>query len=255
VSQSPKIIENNEGRIFLINLVNQSGEMFLGKNNFLAKLETGKLTLTEWRGFAAQRYVVALPFEDLLKGCKESAESCGDLQLANVIAANLQDEMGIDAEGHYDPELSHGTWRKDFYAAISIEESQLVSAPVEAGTEFYKKALHRLVEHGDPVIMAGALLVLEGTIPREFARIKRGRDISFTEVFVDKDDDSEETRKKKAKARLYIDDHIIHDAKAHYPDLLDALSKYAMTAEGRNRIEQGAVTITEAKKRFYDQWE
>lgn len=220
----------------------------------LERLEKGEALTEEWREFAVQRYLAALPFEDLLEGCKKAALEQGDSELAGVIDANLRDETGVNADGKEVPALSHGVWRKDFYSAIGIGEDMLDSASATEETRAYEQALRRLVEKSDPVIMAGALLVLEGTIPREFARIKRGRDISFVDTFLDQAGDSEETRKRKTRARLYIDDHIIHDAQSHYPDLLSIMERYAASCEGRRRIEEGAMAIAGAKKRFYAQW-
>lgn len=160
----------------------------------------------------------------------------------------------MDAEGYEVPELSHGTWRKDFYAALGVDDAMLKTVFAKEETCEYSEVLRGLIRENDPVVMAGALMVLEGTIPREFARIKRGRDISFPDIFLDQTGDSEEMRKRKVRARLYIDDHIVHDAQSHYPDLLRVMEKYAASSEGRCRIEKGAVAIAEAKKRFYSQW-
>lgn len=220
----------------------------------LERLEKGEALPEEWREFAVQRYLAALPFEDLLEGCKKAALEQGDSELAGVIDANLRDETGVNADGKEVPALSHGVWRKDFYSAMGIGEDMLDSASATEETRAYEQALRRLVGKSDPVIMAGALLVLEGTIPREFARIKRGRDISFPDIFLDQAGDSEETRKRKTRARLYIEDHIVHDAQSHYPDLLRAMERYAASSEGRRRIEEGAMAIAGAKKRFYAQW-
>lgn len=241
-------------RLFLISLINKSGEAFLRDNPFLDKLENGDLSKEEWRQFATQRYLAALPFKRLLKACEEAATKAGDSQLAEVVDDNLKDETGVDANGDFHTDLSHAEWRKDFYHALGIDDASLESASATEGTKEYEASLEGLIEKDDPVVMAGALLALEGTIPREFSRMKRGRDVTFPDAFVAQESDSNEERAQKARARLYLDDHITHDAQAHYPSLLGALEKYAASDSGRKKIEIGVQMITAAKKRFYQDW-
>lgn len=60
--------KEKEPRLFLIDLVNRSGEVFLKDVPMLEKLERGEASRDEWQEFAVQRYLAALPFEELLEG-------------------------------------------------------------------------------------------------------------------------------------------------------------------------------------------
>ncbi len=228
---------SSQTRLFLINLINHGVELFLD-NAFLNRIEKNLLTKEEWHTFAVQRYLSATPFEDLLEACEAAARRDGLVDLAEVIESNLRDERGIDAEGTRHEHLSHSTWRKNFYQAIGISELELTSTTPSVATKEYQETVRGLVKTDDPLIMAGGLLVLEAIIPREFAKLKSGRDQMFPNL--------------SDEAKLYIDDHIVHDAKAHYPDLLAALSDLANSETVRTRIASGINLMVEVKKRFYE---
>ncbi len=229
--------DRREGKLWLMDLVNKSAEEFLGENRFLDRLEVGEVTTEVWREFAVQRYAAAMPFEGLLEACKVKAEEMGDEKLTQVLLDNLRDEAGVDEAGQVVPELAHSTWRQNFYQGLGLSEVSLATIDETGGTRSYREALEELIETGDMLQLAGAILVLEGSIPREFLRLKRGRDVVFPGL--------------SAEARLYLDDHILHDAKSHYPDLLGALEKYAKMIVGQKKITEGVRVIAEAKKKFY----
>lgn len=246
------VVEQKDGRAFLINLINTSAEAFLQNNLLLDRIESGESGREEWKRFAVQRYLAALPFERLLSACRDAASRIGDKALELAVVKNLQDETGENEVGEIKTENSHATWRRDFYTALGISDEDLDTSSSMAGTREYDAALNGIIESGDVLVMAGALLALEGTIPREFARMKRGRDALFSESFVEGEEDSEGTKMRKAKARLYLDDHILHDARSHYPDLLNALEPHVASAEELERIRVGIDTIVRAKRSFYE---
>lgn len=224
----------------------------VSENKFLDQLEAGELDTVAWKNFATQRYVTALPFSELLRVGVAAAQASGDEALARVLAANLRDELGIDAAGVVHTERAHETWRKNFYAALGVTETTLTQVVPLSGTARYLRVMTDLQKEADSLVIAGALLALEGSIPHEFRRVQIGRDKNFAAQFVAAPVDTPAVLARKAAARQYIDDHIIHDAGAHYPDLLHALEKYVDDAAALARLTRGATMITRAKKAFYD---
>ncbi len=206
----------------------------------------------QWRIFAEQRYVAARPFDALLLAGIQAVEKAHDIELQRALQANYHDEMGIDERGTEHPKHSHEQWRRDFYGALGIDDEAFSRAIPLEGTREYVAALEDLMREGDYLKTAGALLVLEATIPTEFKQVKRGRDAAFPDVFVDTNLDTDEDRLRKKRARMYIDDHILHDAASHYPNLLSALLKYEADPAAFDRIQTGATRVTEAKKKFYE---
>ncbi len=218
------------------------------KSTVLDKLEKGELSRDAWVIFAVQRYLAATHFEKLLVAGLSKAE-IGSL-LAKTLQANLDDETGRMADGTYDEEYSHTKWRKDFYSVIGVTDEIIQNTLPLEGTELYSKELEKLAQD-DVLKIAGALLVLEFTIPNEFKKIQSGRDKTFAKEFVEAPDDSQEIKKQKAKSRLYIDDHIVHDARSHYPDLLRAVGSYLSSEINFLLIKEGIIQIANAKEMFY----
>lgn len=248
--------KSTEGiRRFLLGIIHDGLEQFLKHNNLLERLQTGELTKEQWRTFAVQRHLAAIPFEDLLREGIAGAEQQGYPELAEVLKRNLHDETGMDDQGVQHEELAHNTWRRNFYTRLGITGAELERASATMGTKAYIDILEGIVKSGDPLVIAGALLVLEATIPTEFRKMKEGRDKTFRESFVDMEGDDDATRDTKARARMYLDDHILHDATAHFPDLLHALEQPTLTEDELDRIKAGARLITEAKKTFYQVYE
>lgn len=222
------------------------------ENDFLDSLESGDLTQECWIRFAIERYKAAEVFEELLHSLIRKARLVGDAQLLEILEWNLRDETGVNIQGELDEALAHDTWRKNFYRALGVKDSDLEIPTTNSGTKYYIQVMKQILEQGDMLVMAGALLALEGSIPEEFIRIQRGRDISFPKIFVDKPTDDEKTLVQKSKARRYIDDHIHHDADMHYPSLLGALKPYTKDPDNLKRIADGVNRIAKAKKYFYD---
>lgn len=233
----------------LLMLLNNARAIIIN-NPVLDRLEAGTATETAWRTFAVQRYLAAAPFEDLLKSgiAKAADQNANDLR--QVLENNLNDELGRLPTGEIDSELAHSTWRKDFYETLGVSATDLATSAPTAGTTGYLAVMDELLA-SNVLKIAGALLTLEFTIPGEFQRIQNGRNKTFPERFLENKDDTSETAAHKARARLYIDDHISHDAKAHFPDLLDSIEKLITAPENFSLVKEGITAITKAKQTFY----
>lgn len=57
--------------------------------------------------------------------------------------------------------------------------------------------------------LLGIILYIEGTIPLEFSKLRLGREKYFPKL--------------NKKAKIYFDDHIVHDANDHFPRLIKAV--------------------------------
>ena len=73
--------------------------------------------------------------------------------------------------------------------------------------------------------------MIEGTTPYVYTQLKIARDRVFAESFHADTEDTE-------RARIYIDEHIVHDAQEHYPDMLKALRPYERQSEGYQEVLQ-----------------
>jgi len=232
-------------------LARQATAVFLQGNAVLAAMRVAQLTPEQWRVWAIQRYKIGRSFDDLLAAGAERAAPINPA-LSQAFADNLRDECGIDAQGKIHPEQAHETWRQNFYHALGIETAQVAAAKNFVGTRVYQQMMARLCAKGsDPLVMAGALLFLEHSIPHEFKRVQAGRDKTFPALFVVTENDAPKVRWRKELACHYIDDHIRHDAKAHYPDLRRALACHVGDAAAMGRIKQGVDLALGAKKEFY----
>lgn len=202
----------------------------------LVAIQTGALTQEQWIFFAKQRFLAAEAFETLLETGKAHADTANDILLAQVLEKNLNDERGI-IDGTLQTERAHSTWRRDFYRAIGVSEQAVQTATPTVGTKAYIQTLTSLIQDADYLKIAGAVLAIEGSLSSEFQKLQAGRDKTFPNL--------------NAKARLYIDDHILHDASSHYPDLLKALDRYIESKDTAKRIHEGITQITNAKTSFY----
>jgi pyrroloquinoline quinone (PQQ) biosynthesis protein C len=221
-------------------------------NPVLEAVESGNLSQDEWREFAKQRYLAARHFEELLKAGIEKAQEIQDQELVEALSSNLRDEEGVNEHGQPLQTGSHEKWRQDFYNALGLDGHALSSAEPLDGTKEYDSTLRRLIDNEDVLTVAGALLIQEYSIPEEFKRIQVGRDLTFPAEFVTNSSDSSEQRRQKGFARLYIDHHIAHDARSHYPDLERAISKYSADPESLAKIMRGMEIISTAKQKFYE---
>ena len=215
----------------------------------LGQIESGEIGREGLKSFFIQQIVATRSFLGLLE-ILVAQKQCLELQAA--AASNLRDETGMDIEGNYHVELAHSTWRKNFYQHIGIAEDEIDCAVPTPGTTAYFDAIAEIVSEGDIGKVAGALLFFEGVIPRQFNSFKKGRDTLFREECVDTDGDDAVQREAKQKARLYLDDHIVHDAQCHFPDLLNALAIATQSSkEMAEKVKLGITLAKDARKKFY----
>lgn len=233
----------------LVQAIQNCLQEIIGKNSQLENLS--HLSSTQFRIFAVQRYKAAESFEALLEKGIELSNTSTLRSLHLVLKRNLRDEQGVDSNGQVDLSRAHSTWRQDFYGRLDITDQLLTQSTAIEGTLQYQQALKGLIASDNIYLIAEALLALEASIPAEFKRIQKARDCIFPELFLDQPTDSITIKSQKQKARLYLDDHIIHDAKEHYPELLIALESSSKSAEDIIQIITGIRKVCEAKKKFY----
>lgn len=241
-----------EARVLLTKIFREEFLDFFGDaavTKTLGAIESGEIGREGLKRFLIQQIVATSAFLSLFE-ILVAQSRFPELQAA--AASNLRDETGMDEAGNYHAELAHSTWRKNFYRQIGIAEEQIEHAAPTPGTTAYFDAIAELVSEGDIGRVAGALLFFEGIIPRQFNSFKRGRDTLFREECVDADGDSAVQRETKQTARLYLDDHIVHDAQSHFPDLLNALSVATQSSkEFLENVRHGIGIAKEARKKFY----
>lgn len=214
-------------------------------NPVLEKMESGQLSPENWTIWACQRYHAAHRFIPLLEAGKQWAEQRSMDHLTWALQDNLDDENGIN-----NPQLgSHEKWRQDFYTALGVTQEQLNDSVLLPWTIEYRETLQYL-EQWDLHELIGALLYLEFSIPHEFRRIQKGRDLTFPEEFVIQRGDWKQKRKKKWLARLYIDHHITHDADSHFPDLMKSIEPLLQN-DGEWQMIEWIRIIARAKTQFY----
>lgn len=223
------------------------------ESKILQLIQSGMFSREQWKIFAIQRYIASLSFETSLRIAVGKAKESTDKELFLVFEMNLHDELGIDENGIQHKERMHETWRKDFYKAMEITEEELARAIPSLKTMHYQEMFQEFVQK-DILTLTGAFLFLEYSLPREFEYLQAGRDKSWRENFVEDSTDPVHVKVEKARARIFLDDHISHDRTQHYPALLHALHKYLSCASCFERIVDGIQKIKEAKKVFYNSY-
>jgi pyrroloquinoline quinone (PQQ) biosynthesis protein C len=239
----------------LLRIAKESITTIVHGNGFLEAVHDNRLDREQWRMFAIQRYLAAASFESLLQVGIETATEAPLPELARELQNNLDDETGVNREtGAYAESESHETWRKNFYEALGISTEDLrEDGDMLPGGRAYQSVVAGIVDRADVFEIAGALFALEASIPGEFFKIRRGRDEAYPDQFVVQQGDTADISATKRKARRYIDDHIVHDSKVHYPELLHALDDSIRTPEDLERVQVGADAVAKARRAFYDE--
>lgn len=212
----------------------------LGNHPSLVRIGTDALTQDAWRGFAAERYLTAMIFASLLDAAIDGAKQAKDCAVARELEKNRDDELGI-VDDVVDQSAAHATWRKNFYDTLGVTDEMLnahIGSPAAKG---YMDVMQSVLRTGEYLVITGTILALERFFPVEFGIMKKGRDILFADAFAD-----------NPRSRLYLDDHIAHDASAHYPDLLAALEPHVENDGDMARINAGIDAAENAKRAFYD---
>ncbi len=227
----------------------------LAAHPVLAMVASDKLTQDEWRDFAVERYLSAIIFEPLLGSALTAARKANDTPLTVALNDNQNDELGIDIDGVVDQSLSHVVWRKNFYDALGVDDALLNAHIGSPAVKAYMDVIRSVMMTGEYLVMAGSMLALERFFPVEFRAMQQGRDLVFADIFADQSNDTAEEKAWRAQARLYLDDHIEHDADTHFPDLLTAIQPHLDSEADMERILSGIAAIEQAKLAFYDKLE
>lgn len=244
-------MENIELARKITQLLNNTEVAEAHKNTFLSQLSIGQISTDEWKTFLIERFIIAEGFVGLLGRGIELSQRDGLVEVEQALVQNLQDETGVTEDGLFDESLAHSTWRQDFLRALSLNDSASQNSASSPGVRVYSETVQSLLKQEKTFVVIGAILFLESHIPHEFLHIQKGMEISFPDVFRLNDQDSEENRQYKKQARQYIDDHILHDASAHYPDLLRAVTDSIRGVEDLQDLTRGINIIAKAKIDFY----
>jgi hypothetical protein len=208
------------------------------------------LNRTQYKLYAAQRAYVATNFIRLVDKGARLAREIGDAELADALQSNLNDEMGMGPDGKFYDALNHRNWKINYLRSIGIE-ADLKDFPLLRETHAHVNAFLDIEADGNLFSISGALLSLENIIPLEYRAAVSSRDHLFPEIFCHANGDSDEIYHKKELARQYLNDHIIHDSKAHFPQLLQALTKYEKEAAVATEIRAGIDLVNTYRKQFY----
>lgn len=222
---------------------------------FIKKLEFWNLTKYEFIDFWKQRYLIPKMFEELLESWIEKAKNeLKDKWLENNLYINYLDENGLDTNWNKLEIGSHKEWRKNFNDAlfINISDEELQSTKKYIWTKKFIDSYKILLNSWNWLMIIWALLFLEYNIPEEYKKVKIARDILFKDSFVINEDDSIETKNKKRLWCMYIDDHIIHDSRVHYPTLKLKLLKYLNDDKSFEFIKKWIDIISKWKLDFYE---
>lgn len=205
---------------------------------------------TQYKLYAAQRAYVATNFIRLVeKGALLARMAC-DYELADAFQSNLNDELGVGADGKKHYELDHRVWKGNYLRALGLK-ADVQGFPLLRETRAHVDAFLDIEARGTLLNIAGTILSLENIIPLEYRAAVSSRDHLFPEIFCINEQDDETTRQQKEFARQYLNDHIVHDSKSHFPQLLQALLKYESDTKAMEELRAGIDMVNTYRKRFY----
>lgn len=209
-----------------------------------------ELNVTQYKLYAAQRAYVATNFIRLVDKGANLARAIGDVELAAALQANLNDEIGMGEDGKTHIELDHRQWKANYLHAIGIKPD-VQGFPLLHETRAHVNAFLDIEATGTLLNIAGAILSLENIIPLEYRAAISSRDHLFPEIFCSAQEDDAEARERKYVARQYLNDHVIHDSKSHFPQLLQALLKYEIDPAAMIELRAGIDLVNTFRKQFY----
>jgi len=210
-----------------------------------------QLNARQYKLYAAQRASVATNFVRLVVKAAAGARAIGDKALAKALEANEADELGRDEHGIEHAERNHRNWKLAYLCALNLNVER-PDFPLLPSTRAHSDAFLELEASAGVLRMAGALLSLENIIPLEYRAAIRSRDHLFPQLFCIDDGDGPDTRRRKMAARQYLDDHVVHDASEHFPQLLQALEKYQDNPASMGEIRAGIDFVNRHRKNFYE---
>lgn len=205
---------------------------------------------TQYKLYAAQRAYVATNFIRLVDKGAQLARAIGDTELAVAFQSNLNDELGVGPDGKRHVELDHRVWKSNYLRALGLR-ADIEGFPLLRETRAHVDAFLEIEAKGSLLNIAGTILSLENIIPLEYRAAVSSRDHLFPEIFCFGAEDDAQARHKKEVARQYLNDHIVHDSKSHFPQLLQALLKYEGDTKAMEELRAGIDMVNTYRKRFY----
>lgn len=241
--------EERNKRLLLANARAATREVLA--NEVFKILARGRLRRAQWQVWGIQRHKAGDLFMALLETGCYSSEDQGLWVLAEVLADNLDDERGM-VDGVVHKEEAHATWRTWFYESLGLSETDLKKTENRTvGLALCRAETEYLINFGNTFEIAGALLFLELLIPMEFQLVRTGLYPSFPNMYTEDNADDQSTRSRKRRARRYLDDHIEHDSRNHFPRLLDALAGAIRCDEDKLNAIKGIREMASARGQFY----
>lgn len=219
-------------------------------NPVILAMRRRALSRAQFKLYAAQRACVATNFIGLVHRGAQLARLAGDMGLAAALQSNLDDEAGIGADGIADPDRNHRNWKIAYLNALGLS-ADMAGFPLLDGTQAHVDTFLDQERNGTGLVIAGMILSLENIIPLEYRAAQIARDHLFPEIFCPSEADTDAIRAGKRRAREYIDDHIVHDARSHFPDLLAALVKYEDDLTALAQLQHGIDIVNACRKNFY----
>ncbi len=193
----------------------------------------GTASQEQLKQFCAVRYSPANRFEEMLRRGIELAQSQELPEIVDALTKNLRDELGLDRETGVPHALgSHGSWRKDFFAALGEFPKVIDPFP-----------LYSFKESDSVSTLIGMMLAAEMTIGAEDKLLLTALEKVFPEKFAPNDEN--------VKARLYLADHIKHDFLEHYPWLAKAVAD-VIESLSKEQIKNGISRFALERKELYD---
>lgn len=198
--------------------------------NFLSNLEfysnSNFLKKREFIEFISKRLNYSSYFEKLLITVLKESKKRNLIKLTNVLTDNLNDELGV-VDNKINLKLVHSYWRCNFLESLKIKTLK---------NDFFLSEFKKF-ENLDFYELLGVILYHEGTIPYEFNKIKIMRDKYFPNL--------------EKKAKLYLDDHISHDAQDHYPKLINSIENLNLNTTNKSKVLDGIRLMKRLRGDFY----
>jgi hypothetical protein len=234
-----------------INKFIKSAAKECSRSKIMQSMKMTNITREQFLFYLRQESCVGSDFNKILTIAIEKAKEIGDKELTKVLSDNLNDEKGIDKYGNYNPLMVHELWKKKYYLALDILPDMIESEKPISGTIKYNNTMILLEKTENIFVILGGLMFIEFFTPIEFFNIKKSRDFLFPKIFVITEQDSHKQLQNKLVARIWIDDHIIHDAQKHYLDLLKSAFKYEKNVDVMKEISKGNTLMKEGILAFH----
>ncbi len=186
---------------------------YVNNNTLLEAMADSCLTPEQWMVWGLSRWRISWGFERFLFGAIRQAERAHLASLVQVLRQNLDDEMGVDAQGNLRSSAAHEAWRQRFYGAVGLQYDQMqchVNAALATATQYCAR-LEQILILELPLVTAGALWFLEVNIPDELISVAAGcRSLGLSAADME-----------------WVTDHMMHDPLHHAASLAQAVDELA----------------------------